>query len=191
MKEFIVKNKTYIIIVVIVLLSVSSIVIENINSKDKVEINNEVLEKNKYENKICVYISGEVVKPGVYYIEEGSRVNALVDIAGGFTKEADIQDINLAEIVNDSDKIDIPKIINDEYDNTSNEVEASSSYGKININTASLEELQSLNGIGEATAEKIIQYRQNSRFEKIEDILNVNGIGTSKYELIKEYICIN
>ncbi len=191
MKEFIVKNKTYIIIVIIAVLSVSSVVIENINSKNKVEINNEVLEKDKYENKICAYIAGEVANPGVYYIEEGSRVNTLVDIAGGFTKEADIQDINLAEIVNDSDKIDIPKIANDEYDNTFNEEEGSSSSIKININTASLDELQSLNGIGEATAKKIIEYRQNSKFEKIEDILNVSGIGSSKYELIKEYICIN
>ncbi len=190
MKDFIVKNKTYIIIAIIVALSVASIVFENINSKTKVEINNEVLEKDKYEKKICVYIAGEVVNPGVYYIDEGSRVNALVDVAGGFTKQADIQDINLAEIVNDSDKIDIPKIANDEDDNSANEVEDNSSSDKININTASLDELQSLNGIGEATAKNIVEYRQNSRFEKIEDILNVSGIGSSKYELIKEYICI-
>ncbi len=190
MKEFIVKNKTYIIIVIIVVLSVASIVLENINSKTKVEINNEVLEKDKYEKKICVYIAGEVVNPGVYYIDEGSRVNTLVEVAGGFTKQADIQDINLAEIVNDSDKIDIPKIANDEDDNSANEVEDNSSSDKININTASLDELQSLNGIGEATAKNIVEYRQNSRFEKIEDILNVSGIGSSKYELIKEYICI-
>ena len=94
MKIFLNKYKTYIIIVIVLVLSIASIVIDNINNKSKIVINGNELEKNKVSGKIAVYISGEVKNPGVYYLEENQRLNDLIELCGGFTKEADISDLN-------------------------------------------------------------------------------------------------
>ena len=101
------KYKTYIIIIVIILSSGISIFMQS--KDDNVVINDEKIENVK--DKIAVYIAGEVENPGVYYIDEGLRLNDLISICGGFTEEADISDINLAEKLNDSDMINIPKNI--------------------------------------------------------------------------------
>lgn len=187
MKEFIIRCKTYIILMVVVIISISSIILDNINNKSKIIINENELEKNKVQGKIAVYISGEVNNPGVYYIEENQRLNDLIEICGGFTKEADITDLNLAEILNDTDKIDVPKlIIKDENEEDNIVIENN----LLNINTATKDELKELNGIGDTLANNIIEYRKNNKFNTIEDILNVNGIGESKYNNIKEYICV-
>lgn len=187
MKKFFNKYKTYIIIVIVLVISIASIVIDNINNKSKIVINGNELEKNKVSGKIAVYISGEVKNPGVYYLEENQRLNDLIDLCGGFTKEADISDLNLAEILNDTDKIDVPKKITEiEYED---EV-VSKDDGLLNINIATKDELKGLNGIGDTLANNIIEYRKNNKFNSIEDILNVNGIGESKYNNIKEYICV-
>ncbi len=162
-------------------------------SKSKITINNKKMEINSKDGKIAVYIAGEVLNPGVYYIEENSRIVDLLELCGGTTQLADISDINLAEKLEDSDKIEIPKrnsqidIINDEE-----EIEESDNSGNlININTASKDELKNLKGVGDTLAQNIIDYRKNNKFYSVEDILNVNGIGQSKYEQIKEYICVN
>ncbi len=184
MKNFIVKYKTYIILVGILILSIVSIIIDNINSKSKIIVNGQELQENKNDGKIAVYISGEVINPGVYYIAENQRLNDLINICGGFTEDADISDLNLAEILNDTDKIEVPKkVVDIDEENYNND-------RKININKATKEELKSLNGIGDTLAENIIEYRKDNKFNQIEDILNVNGIGDSKYNLIKEYICV-
>ncbi len=185
MKNFVVKYKTYIILVIVVIISITSIVIDNLENKSKIIINDNELEKNKIEDKIAVYISGEVNNPGVYYIEEDKRLNDLIDLCGGFTKEADITDLNLAEKLNDTDKIYVPKLIIEENEPNENEEN-----NLLNINTATKNELKELDGIGETLANNIIEYRRNNKFITIEDILNVNGIGESKYNNIKEYICV-
>ena len=188
-KYFIQRNKSYIIIFLIFLISVISLVIQNIKEKDTVVINNNKLEKNEYEGKIAVYIAGEVKKPGVYYIEENTRLDDLIKECGGFTDNADISELNLAEKLNDSDKIEVPKITKEDVeDEESNDVSESD---LVNINTASVDELKTLKGIGDTLANNIIEYRKNNKFSSIEDILNVNGIGKSKFEAIKEYICVN
>lgn len=134
-----------------------------------------------------MYIAGEVEKPGVYYINEESRLVDLIEMCGGFTQEADISELNLAETLSDSDKVEVPKktseeeIQNEEYNEEKAKI--------ININKASKEELKSLNGIGDTLAQNILNYRKNNKFETIEDLLNVEGIGESKFNAIKEYIC--
>lgn len=139
-----------------------------------------------------MYITGEVNKPGVYYVENNSRIVDLLEVCGGTNSNADLSDINLAQKLEDSDKIDIPskKSNNDSLEEDDSEDNGILSSGKVNINTASKDELKSLNGIGDTLAQNIIDYRTKNPFDDIEDILNVNGIGESKYEKIKEYICV-
>lgn len=185
-KEFIIKYKTNIIIALIVIVSLISIILQN--TKSKIYINNNEIVEDKYEDKIAVYIAGEVKNPGVYYIDENLRLNDLIKECGGLTDKADLSDINLAEKLNDSDKIEIPALSNDDNEVSYDDIQESS--GLININTATKDELKTLNGIGDTLANNIIEYRKNNEFETIEDILNVNGIGESKYESIKEYICV-
>lgn len=189
-KDIILTYKTNILIGILILLSITSIIFQNINDKNKIEINGNEIQTNKFENEIAVYITGEVKQPGVYYIESGLRLNDLIEVCGGLTDKADLSDINLAEKLNDSDKIDIPSIIA-EKDEMNSISDIDNNNDLININTASKEELKTLNGIGDTLANNIIEYRNNCKFDTIEDILNVNGIGESKYDGIKEYICVD
>ena len=131
-------------------------------------------------------ISGCVNNPGVYELKEGTRVFQLIEEAGGLTEDADIEDINRAEEVIDGQKIVI-------YSKTSSEMhtETETSSGKININRADNSELQEIPGVGPATAQKIIEYRElNGKFKSIEDIKNVSGIGEKTFESMKEYITV-
>lgn len=189
-KDIILTYKTNILIGILILLSIASIIFQNINDKNKIEINGNEIQTNKFEDEIAVYITGEVKQPGVYYIESGLRLNDLIEVCGGLTDKADLSDINLAEKLNDSDKIDIPSIIA-EKDEMNSISDIDNNNDLININTASKEELKTLNGIGDTLANNIIEYRNNCKFDTIEDILNVNGIGESKYDGIKEYICVD
>lgn len=194
-KNFILKYKFQIILVVIFIISGISIYIQDKDRKETLTINSSNI-SNK-EGKIGVYISGEIKKEGVYYLDKEARVSNLIDIAGGLTENADISKINPAQKLNDSDKIIIPEkidvnesdIIEEDITDENSQNESSIS-DKININTATKDELTTLNGIGEATANKIINYRKNNPFKEIEDIMNVPGIGEAKFSNIKEDICI-
>lgn len=195
-KNFISKYKSYLIIILIIIISVISIVYQNVESKSKITINGENLSVNEKEGKIAVYITGEVNKPGVYYVEKGARLIDLLDECEGLKDSANIDELNLAELLQDSDKIDIPpkKITVEEIGNTSNDEiteEIVNSSGRVNINTATKEELKTISGIGDTLAQNIIDYRKHNIFETIEDILNVTGIGDAKFEKIKEYICVD
>ena len=185
--EFVSKYKSYIIIVVILITSCISLIFENNKSSNNFSINDNELVKK--EGLIAIYITGEVNNPGVYYIEDGMRLNDIVELCGGFKDTADLSEVNLAEKLNDSDKIFIPKIVSDNYEEN-NLGENNDDSGKVNINTANKIQLKELDGIGDTLADNIIKYRNNSKFKSIEDILNVDGIGQAKYEKIKEYICI-
>lgn len=181
--DIIKKNKTYILCITIIILSIISIIIQYIDKNNKLNLNS-VTAKEK-EDKIAVYINGEIKNPGVYYLEPNSRLYELLDVCGGITERADINNINLARKLNDSDMITITE------KNNEIEFEEEESDGKININIASKEELMTLNGIGEQTAKSIIEYRENIKFNDIEELMNVSGIGTSKYEGIKNDVCVN
>lgn len=133
---------------------------------------------------IFVHIEGCINNPGLVKVKYGTRLYELIDEAGGATDLADLSRINLASIVSDEQKIFIPeKVIID--NNAEDEISI------ININTASKEKLMRLNGIGESTAEKIIKYREdNGYFNVVEDLMNVPGIGESKFNNIKDDITV-
>lgn len=146
---------------------------------------------------IFIYIVGEIKTPGVYEIADGSILNDLVKKAGGFTEKADKEAVNLASALKNGMMIKIPSVGNSEKSwiidgGTSTSSGSSSASGqKININTASVADLCTLPGIGESTALKIINYRtENGRFKTIEDIMNVSGIKTSRYNDIKAFITV-
>ena len=185
---------------------------ENINIKEEREDLAIASSKNFY-----VDIKGAVLNPGVYEIEENKKVIDVVNLAGGFTDNADTSLINLAKKVVDEMVIIIytveevknskepetvfkiiekecvcPEINNDACINNgiSNETETGD-LGVVNINTASLDELLTLTGIGESKANAIIEYRESfGLFTTKEDIMNVDGIGESLYEKIKENITV-
>lgn len=148
---------------------------------------------------IRIFISGEVNNPGVVTIENNKRLIDAIDMLGGFTKDADLNQINLAMGIEDEKHYIIPKIgeiVDSNGQNTSVEKDIetnnpSSNKGEIDINIASIDELDDLPGIGEATANKIINYREEKgKFNAIEEIKNVNGIGDKKYEEIKDLIIV-
>lgn len=155
-------------------------------------------------NTISIYLCGHVVNPGIYEVLPDTILNDVVTLAGGLTSDAAINRINLVYIIKNNLTIYIPseeELINNQYDsslnvsgiiigNSSINSETPTDSGLININTANKEALTSLPGIGDSTAEKIIQYREVTPFTKIEDIMNVQGIGESKYNSIKELICV-
>ena len=147
--------------------------------------------ENIYENTIVVYICGAVKENKVITLKENSRICNAIDAVGGLTSEADLTNINLAYILEDGEKIYIPKK-GEEIDNSSSSsYNSSTSTNKININKATQTELETVPGIGPSTALKIIDYRkENGKFNSIEDLKNVSGIGDSKFENIKEYISI-
>ena len=143
--------------------------------------------------RIFVDIGGEVVSPMVVELEEGSRVGDAIEAAGGITENADLTDINRAAFVEDGEKIYIPPAEIEGEESEENVAspghQASRGDGRININTADSAQLQELDGIGPATAQKIIDYRkENGRFSSIEDIKNVSGIGDKSFEKIKDRI---
>lgn len=179
------------------------------NNKDMVVLNDD---KNNLDNdfkngnsneidRIIIDIKGEVVYPGVYEIDNNTRIIDAINMAGGLTLDADTSGINLSSKIRDEDVIIIYSNNKDsEYyrdkknDNFSVEDDGNNKNNDkdeivlIDINTATSEELCSLPGIGEVKAKKIIEYRKKSRFNTIEDIMNVSSIGEKLFESIKAYI---
>lgn len=150
------------------------------------------------EDKIVVHITGEVENEGIIELEKGARISDAIEKAGGTTEEANIADVNLAYSLKDGQKIKIPNINEEEEQIIKEEagediiIEGDNKKEeKININTANQTELETLSGIGPSTALKIINYKkEHGKFNNIEEIKNVPGIGESKFENIKEYICV-
>jgi len=148
-------------------------------------------------NIIKIYICGEVNSPGVYEIRNGARVIDLLELAGGQNENACLDIVNLAEIVFDGQRIYIPS--HEEIDSSvfylsGSDYSNGTSYREmrtVNINTAGLEELGSLPGIGPVTAGNIIDYRnKKGSFKAAEELKNVTGIGQKKYEKIRQFVSI-
>ena len=142
------------------------------------------------ETVIFVDIKGEVKKPGVYQMKAGDRVKDALDAAGGLTEEADSQKVNLAKRLEDQMVIVVPKV-GEEAEaipaGVTSKEEAKE--GKVNINTATVEELKTLKGVGEKKAEAIIEYRKkNGSFKTKEDLMKVRGIGKKLFESFEERI---
>jgi len=136
---------------------------------------------------LVVDVAGAVPRPGVYELPDGSRVNDAVQAAGGFLAEADKTSINLAAPLEDGQKLEIPFVTGAAPAG----VESFEAPVLIDINTASLDELDTLPGIGPTLAQNIIDYRDTyGPFSFIEDIMNVDGIGSSTFEEIKDLITV-
>ncbi len=136
---------------------------------------------------IYVQVSGAVVKPGVYQVPAGSRVFVAVELAGGLTPEADEGSLNQAQALSDGQQVYV-YALGEEYDRPG-DVQAAD--GRVNLNTATAEELMSLPGIGQAKADSIISYRESSGgFQAIEDLMKIEGIKEGVFSKIKDRIRI-
>lgn len=147
----------------------------------------------KQPAKVYIHICGAVKKPGVYTFATEPHVMDVVERAGGFTRRADAASVNLAESVPDGTQLVIARRDKKKavYEEQSSHHDASGVSDKVNINTASREELMTLSGIGESKAAQIVSYREaNGRFQKIEDIMNISGIKEGVFSKIKDYITV-
>jgi competence protein ComEA len=139
---------------------------------------------------ITVYISGRVNKAGVYALPSGSRVNDAIQAAGGFSEHANSGALNLAKILGDGEQIDVPELITGTLAG-GNAKSTDLSFIMVDINTATLEQLDALPEIGPKTAQEIINYRNtNGPFAVIEDIMNVPRIGQATFDKIKSLITV-
>ena len=164
------------------------------------------------DQAIIVDISGAVLTPMVVELPGGARINDAIKAAGGLTEKADLSQINRAQVLEDGQKIFIPiKTKGNKNQNgtsgnngnsggngndgngSGNAGYISDNFGqdKVNLNSATSEKLQTLTGVGPATAEKIIRYREKKgSFKKIEDLKNVDGIGEKTFDKLKDYIVV-
>ncbi len=141
------------------------------------------------ETVIFVDIKGAVKNPGVYQMKVGDRVKDALDAAGGLTEEADSQKVNLAKRLEDQMAIVVPKVGEEAEEIPAGATSKEAKEGKVNINTATVEELKTLKGVGEKKAEAIIEYRKkNGSFQTKEDLMKVRGIGKKLFESFQERI---
>lgn len=152
--------------------------------------------EEEISDKFYVDIKGAVVSPGVYEVSDDMRVLDVVKLAGGLTEASDDKKVNLAEKLIDQMVIYIPEIGEEGFElvtqvSTGDKSITEQDSKLININTSSASELQSLNGVGEKKAEKIIQFREeNGSFKTIEDLKKVDGIGEKTFDSLKSQITI-
>ena len=144
---------------------------------------------------IKVFVCGAVMHSGVYSVPAGARLGEAIELAGGMSADADPDYLNQARVLADGEQIRVPTRAETESMPGSAvktaAAEGGSSGGKVNINTADIEELQTLGGIGETRARAIISYREtNGAFQQIEDIMNVSGIKTALFNAIKDDITV-
>ncbi|MDO4963043.1 MAG: helix-hairpin-helix domain-containing protein [bacterium] len=223
-KYYLEKFKILLIILIIIILIL--LLIGTLNSKTEAKVKEETIEvkpdvnKEVDQVKIKVDIKGYINSPGVYEMDDDSRIIDLINMAGGLLDDANTEYINLSKKLTDEmiviiysnsevekykkedkqiiyieyecicpDNINDACITNSDTVNTNGIKNDSNIDNLISINTASLEELMTLNGIGESKAKAIIEYREkNNGFENLEDIMNVSGIGEAAYSKIKDYI---
>lgn len=161
----------------------------------------EISSDTEEANEIIVDIKGAVVNPGIYHLKSNAIVQDVITLAGGLSEDADTSNLNLSKKVTDEMVITVytHEEVKDlekqeaivETGNESKDDDDTTASGLVSINTASLEELMTLPGIGEAKAKSIIQYRENcGKFAKKEDLLNISGIGEKVYAELEAYITI-
>lgn len=185
------KMKIVIAVVVVIIATTVGIYMYKQTQENTVSYyGNEEQSEETHISQITVHITGAINNPGVIILEEGARIVDALEAAGGETEEADVNRLNLVYVLEDGEKLYIPSKNEEEQEYiTQGKDNMSEGQSKININSAQIEELITLPGVGEATANKIIEYRkENGKFQKIEDLKNVPGIGDSKYENIKTMI---
>ena len=189
-------NKKYYILIIIfgILIIIIFLFVNKKEDYEYIDMNDvllettsaEKLEQNNVEEKIKIHILGEVNYNGILELVVGSRISDAIEKAGGLTTLADVSKVNLAYILEDGEKLYIPSI--NDVEDVEYLLSENGSSSKTNINTAKLEELQNIPGVGPSIAQAIIDYREeNGKFLNIEDIKNVSGVGESKYKNMEEY----
>lgn len=173
---------------------------ETIQGEETEETTSEEIENHQEEavsnQEVLIDIKGQVQQPGVYRMKTGDRIIDAVEKAGGFMEGADSNKVNLAALLADEMVIIVPKE-GEEVDEViqqpeiTGKNESASAGGLVNINTASEEELTTLTGVGPAKAKAIIEYRmENGLFKKVEDIMQVTGIGEKSFEKLRNQITV-
>lgn len=219
MKNFITSKKNYIIGLICIFFTIIAGLLFLYNKKNNNDEfntgfefngNNELSgtskseeDENKENNKeglIYVHITGEVKNAGLVELKEGARIINAIEAAGGVTEKADLSKVNLAYILSDGLKLNIPGVDNinntnivgsSSGENILDEGSCKISGGKVNINIANQAELETVSGIGPSTALKIIEYRvAHGKFKKIEDLKKVEGIGEAKFNNLKNEITV-
>lgn len=146
-----------------------------------------ILDTKEQKKIIIIDVKGAVFKEGVYEMKEGDRVKEAVEKAGGLLPDADMKKVNLAQMVQDQMLLYVPNKNELVQEGTT----FSKSEGKVQINTASKEQLEKITGIGSRKAESILKYREeHGPFQKIDDLLEIDGIGAKSLEKIKDQIII-
>lgn len=141
--------------------------------------------------QVYVYVTGAVANPGVYSLDEGLRVCDAVEAAGGLTEDADASTVNLARVLSDGEHIALPTKAEVETALAQGSAGGAAASSLVNINTADASALETLSGVGSATAQAIISDReQNGPFSTIEDLMRVDGIGEKKFAKLKDSICV-
>lgn len=168
-----------------------------------------VTASEKEEAKITVYVSGAVANPGLHEIAPGSRAVEAIAAAGGMTEEANKDKVNLAKICKDGMQVNVPRLsakerrrlaaTNTNASSAETAEQSGASYnaaqvsktalmGKVHLNTATMEELETLPGVGAVTAQRIVEYRSAHGFARIEDLMNVKGIGQAKFKKMQPWL---
>lgn len=202
------EDKKWLVLGVVSMIIVSAFVLIRMFSANKIIVEesttittNSTLRENIEKNVIStdemyVDIKGAVINPGIYQVTGNMRVLNVVELAGGFLSNADDKRVNLSERVSDQMVIYIPKegeVLDDipMLQSNGKDKQDSSKSDLINLNTATIDELKTLNGIGEKKAESIIKYREEKGlFKTIEDLTNVDGIGEKTFESLKSSIIV-
>ncbi|BDR57198.1 helix-hairpin-helix domain-containing protein [Xylocopilactobacillus apis] len=169
---------------------------EQLFSSQKKSSSKTVTAEVKNQSKF-VEIKGAVVKPGIYPIKANTRLAEVLQQAGGATPNADLKTVNLAKVAHDQESFYIPQkgeapAPAEKNPAVSEEAPVEAKSDLVDLNTADLTKLQTLNGIGAKKAEKILEYRkEKGQFKKIDELKNVNGIGDKTYESIKDQITVS
>lgn len=147
---------------------------------------------------VKVYVSGAVAKPGLYEIPTGSRATAAIAAAGGMTLEANPDKVNLAKLLKDGMQVNVPRLSARQLREQTAPVNAGAAAesgrgtakagGKVHLNTATAAELTALPGVGDITAQRILEYRAAHGFASIEDVMKVKGIGKAKFSKMQPYL---
>ena len=190
-KDFLYYNRKDAIIVLIFLSLFVGYTILNKSEKSEI-VTDSIIQEEIEDITLVVDIKGEVNNPGTYKLNKDERVIDVVNLAGGFTNNADSSSINLSEKVSDEMLIIIPSIeedqevvIEEKKPKEVNEVKD----GKVSINNGSIDELMTIKGIGLTKAKSIIEYRNKvGKFKSIDEIMYVSGIGKATFEKIKDFI---
>lgn len=180
------------VILVLLLLLAAGGVVSYVRSRPRpVEVREADSEESESERLLTVHVAGAVMAPGLYRLKEGSRVSDALAEAEGPAPDALLDDLNLAARVKDGQKVMVPRAAGTAPDGTAQPRGDTGTSGTVNINTSTAEQLEELPGIGPSLAQRIVDYRsKNGAFSSIDELDNVEGIGSGKLESIRDLVTI-